>query len=140
MSESISSILLPLLGRRFEGQDMLLQPGGEPVAVFSAKHPEVGDIEIYDEGEELTIVVGNFTHTHFANYEKDLSNSERRARIANETVSFLDDLFADRIEMFGSHRRAGGTRYRRNKRRGTISNFIFGRKSYVWSGPLSNDA
>jgi hypothetical protein len=29
--------------------------------VFPAAHPEVGDVEFHNDGDELTVVLGNFT-------------------------------------------------------------------------------
>jgi hypothetical protein len=51
----------------------------------------------------------------------------------------LEDLFADRIEMYGSHRGGGGSRRISAEPRGVLSKALFGRKTYVWSGPTSND-
>jgi hypothetical protein len=47
------------------------------VVVFPAAHSDVGDIEVHDNGDELIVMVGNFTHTHFNNYDRGLSISER---------------------------------------------------------------
>ncbi|MDP9140467.1 MAG: hypothetical protein M3O62_06720 [Pseudomonadota bacterium] len=100
----------------------------------------MGDIEIYDDGDELTVVVGNFTHSHFGNYDQGISESERDTRISQALVGFLDALFADRIEMYGSHLGGGGTKVRDGRSRGLASRALFGSKTYVWSGPLGNDA
>jgi hypothetical protein len=105
-------------------------PHEEAAVVFLAAHRDVGDIEIQDDGNELTVTVGKFTHTHFANYDEGISDSERAERIVNDLVAFLEDVFADRVEFFGSHRTGGGFRPR-----GAES----GSDLYVWSGPIADD-
>ena len=108
------------------------EPPG-PCAVFSAIHPEVGDIEISDDGDEVTVVVGHFTHKHFDNYDTGLSEAEVAERIAQDVVSFLEDLFSDKIVLWGSHRGTGGC-YERDQKPPRF--FGRRRKKYVWSGPL----
>ena len=113
--------------------------GESPFAVFPAAHPDVGDIAISDEGDEVTVALGNFTHCHFANYDQGIDDAARVRRIGESQVEFLEDLFADRIEMYGSHRGGGGSRRISAEPRGVLSKALFGRKTYVWSGPTSND-
>jgi len=86
---------------------------------------------------DRAVAIGKFTHTHFASHDRSFAPAESAERIAQDVVAFLDDLFADRIELFGSRHGSGGYRRRRNKRRGFISRLLFGRQSYVWSGPLA---
>jgi hypothetical protein len=132
--------MLSLLRAKFPISGMRESPGKSPFAVFPAIHPEVGDIEISDDGDELTVVVGKFTHSHFDSHEQGISDGERAERICRSVLQFLDDLLADRIEMFGTHLRGGGTRLRADEGRGIFSKIFFGRRTYVWSGPTSNDA
>ena len=110
---------------------------GGLLAVFPPAHPDVGAVEIHDEGDEVVVVIGRFTHEHFLAYERGLSAEQRAERIADDVVAFLEKLFADRIELFGRGRR-GGWRARGSKPRGRISKFLFGRRTYVWSGPLAD--
>jgi hypothetical protein len=94
-----------------------------PLVVFPAAHPEVGDAEIHDNGADIIVSIGKFTHEHFPT--------------CDDVIAFLDQLFADRIELFGTGRR-GGWRARGAKPRGKIAKFLFGRRTYVWSGPLAD--
>jgi len=139
MVPSISSQLLPRLAVSFAGKALRLDPGGAPVAVFASIHPEVGNVEIFDDGDELTVVLGRFTHSHFANYDEGIDEAERGKRITEALVEFLNDLFEDRIELYGNHNGAGGARRLERGQRGLLSKAIFGGESYVWSGPLKND-
>jgi len=114
---------------------MRLQVEQVPFAVFPAKHPDVGDIELYDDGDELTVVLGHFTHRHFGSYDEGISDIERAGLIAKECVDFLREIFADQVVFFGSHAGGGGSG-RRGEPRSFISQRLFGRKTFVWSGPL----
>ena len=93
----------------------------------------VGDIEIYDDGDELTAVLGNFTHCHFSNYENGLSLEQKAERIADDAAGFLVDLFANQIVVWGSHQGGGGF-YRVGHGQGLGKDL----ERYVWSGPLNS--
>jgi hypothetical protein len=62
--------------------------------IIPAKSDAFGDIEVIDEGYELTIYFGKFTHSHFDNVEA--------------AVACLGDVFADRLEFYGSRKGSGG--------------------------------
>src|SRR5262249_32508638 len=103
-----------------------------PCAVFPAVHPDVGDIQIYDDGDELTVVLGNFTHGHFANYEDNLAIEQKAEKVTEDVVAFLKALFADQIILWGSHERGGGWSGRSDR-----SDCEEDVPQYVWSGPLT---
>jgi hypothetical protein len=136
----ISSHLLSRLAANFPEDSFKVSKEAAPIVVVPAVHPEVGNVEIHDDGNELTVVLGNFTHSHFANYDDGIDDAERAKRIADALIDFLKDLFADRIELYGSHKTGGGARLLSRGPRGVISRTFFGGPSYVWSGPLRNDS
>ena len=138
MSPSLSSVLLPKLKEHFADRSFRSAPGESPMAVFPCEHPDVGDIEIHDDVDELTVVLGNFTHTHFANYDDDASDSDKADKICESLIELLEAVFADRIELYGSHKGAGGFKRLGEKERGKLSRVFFGTKSFVWSGPLND--
>ncbi len=76
---------------------------------FPAVHADVGDIQIYDDGDEITVVAGNFTHGHFSNYE-DISEEESERMIAENVADFLEKLFSDKVVLLGSHKGGGECR------------------------------
>jgi hypothetical protein len=138
-SSVIADRLAPELKARFPERPWKIGAAGGPLASVSSPHAEVGDLELYEEGGEITVVIGTFTHCHFGSYDARLSPAAREERIAEDVMAFLEELFADRIEFFGTGR-AGGHRVRSNKgQRGIVSRFLLGRTSYVWSGPLRAD-
>jgi hypothetical protein len=63
---------------RFSGRGLRIHDGKQPVATFPAAHPEVGDLLIDDDVDELTISVGSLTHGHFSpnNYQEPLERRE----------------------------------------------------------------
>jgi hypothetical protein len=128
--------LLPKLNLSFPSRTFACDSEGGTVT-FPARHPEVGDVVVRDDVDEITIILGNFTHSHFGCYDSTISSAERMERIAEDVVGFLRDLFEDRIELFGSHRRGGCCRPRRSKLRSWLSRFWYGKRTFVWSGPLS---
>ena len=66
MIGGLSQKLKPRLSARFPDRGLRLHEGKEPVASFPAAHPEVGDLRIDEDGDELTIAVGQLTHGHFS--------------------------------------------------------------------------
>ncbi len=135
----ISDCLLPQLAANFPNRAMRLTPDHAPEVVFPAAHPDVGDIEIHDDGDELTVVLGKFTHTHFGNYDDDISEAERAEKICHAVVEFLQDVFTDQIEFYGSHKGGGGCQLRGRKPCGLLSRASLGGQTFVWSGPLRKD-
>jgi hypothetical protein len=91
--------------------------------------PDVGDIVLQDDGDEVTAFVGHFTHSHFSNYD-DITIPEKEQSIAEDVAQFLEQLFADRIVMWGSHLGGGGWHTIDCHERSHPK-----QKEYVWSGP-----
>jgi hypothetical protein len=127
----LSDILLQHLQQRFPGRGLRTGSPPDPVAVFPAVHPEVGDIAIYDDGDELTLVAGRFSHAHYADYDDAHTPEEKATIAAEQVVAFLEEIFEDRVVLWGTHEGGGGWYPRTDTNRAQAS----GR--YVWSGPLS---
>lgn len=136
MPASLLSALVPKLRSHFPDRPFTSALGDSPTLIFPCEHPDVGDVEIHEDGDELTVVLGNFTHTHFDCYEQNASEADRADSICASVIKLLDDLFADRIELYGSHAGSGGFRRRGEKDRGLLSKTLLGASSFVWSGPL----
>ena len=133
----LTDTLIPQIQAKFSGKPFVVGSPPGPVVTFPAAHPDVGDLTIHDDGDEITVYLGNFTHVHFDNDDDGLGKAERSAKIIEKLMGFLDDVFADRVEFFGSHVGGGGCRMRSSQQRGVISKLFFGAKTYVWSGPVS---
>jgi hypothetical protein len=143
--------LIPQLQERFPGRGLrVVDPPapGEPFAVFPAVHPEFGDLALYDDGEEVTIEIGRFTHIHLADWEAETDEGEREGTV-RVTIQFLDDLFADKIEVCGRHNGIG-TAGPRRERASTLKVLLdaltmaklrgIDTRRFVWSGPIHERA
>ena len=127
--DSLSTRLLPRLRSSFP--DLVLKVGRppDPVVTIQAIHPDVGGVEIYDDGEELTVGLGNFTHAHVG------SGEDSKDRIVDLAVELLSDLFSDALVLWGSHSGSGGY-YKKGHASSLADRLSKGSGLYVWSGPL----
>ncbi|MBS0457276.1 MAG: hypothetical protein JSS44_08115 [Proteobacteria bacterium] len=103
-----------------------------PSVIFHPLWHGFGEIEVLDEDDELLVNFGNFTHGHFSCHNEKLSPEERENRIADNLIEFLQDVFADRVEFYGSLKGGGGYRYLDAKSTPHCANFYA--KTYLWSG------
>lgn len=136
MSLHFSETLLPLLREAFPGQRMELGPEPHILATFHSPNSEVGCLAIQDDGDEITLFLGDRTHFHIECSDDGLTEQQKAEDIAAQTLVFMRKLFADEIEFYGNGA-SGGHRVRQATRRGLLSRLLLGRKSYVWSGPLA---
>src|SRR4051812_35246246 len=129
----ITERLIPRLQQRFP--DRSLKVGAPPaaVAIFAAAHPDVGDVQIFDDGSEVTLIAGKFTHGHFSYFDSK-SLEEAAENIVQNVIDFLDQLFADQIILWGSHRGGGGWFDRDHGQASSEKGPL-----YVWSGPLAGE-
>lgn len=132
----ISDLLLPALRDRFANRG--LQPGksGNEIALFPAIHPEVGDITIWDDGDEATIGIGEITHGHFNPYDDSFTSDQIAERVTEEVIEFLEDLFADRVLLWKSpDGRSGGWQVLGH---GDDDPPRGDNLRYLWSGPIQS--
>lgn len=67
-----------------------------------------GDIEIYGEDHELTVVFGRFTHAHFDKHLRETPEAEAYDEIASDVIETLRQVFSGALLFFGSHEGGGG--------------------------------
>ena len=110
---------------------------GEPVAVFAAAHPSVGDASLFDDGDEIMVAIGEITHRHF-DADDDVPAHDRMRIVVTQAVEFLADMFADRVVVWRHplHRGFGGSV-------GPCDEMEFSMMSkdaetFRWSGPTPN--
>jgi len=116
--------------------DVILKESVDPFAVFQSPCSRVGELQIWDDGIELTVFIGDFTHFHIGNYDDSFSKEKKEEAIVGALLLFLEKLFADEIEFFGNGR-SGGQRERNQKPRGFLSKWLFGKNSWTWTGPIN---
>lgn len=135
----LSEHLATELEKHFGDRGLKLHGAAQPAVSFTPVHPSWSPIEIWDDGDEVTVDFGNFTHVHFGNYDTGLSVVEREKKIISDVIAFLDDVFADKIEFFKTWFGGGGCRTRGSQ--GKWSRRLLGRQqAFVWSGPVSRQA
>jgi hypothetical protein len=131
----IKTVLLVALKQKFSAQSFRVSDDDKIVAVFPAAHPQVGDVKIWDDGNEATMEIGKITHGHFDAYGATLSEPERDKMVTEEVVNFLTELFADRVLLWVSESsKSGGWQMLGEKpplacmrEKGTY---------FLWSGPI----
>ncbi|MGH7976345.1 MAG: hypothetical protein ACREC8_06750, partial [Limisphaerales bacterium] len=133
----IFNYLIPKLEENFPNRGLRIETAPVKRIVFPAAHSDFGDIEIHDDGDEVTIYAGNFTHGHFSNYDENLSEEQKAEKISAEVVKLLKDVFADKVVFWGSHTAGGGWGARENpeKLKPFFKSLGSRNKEYVWSGP-----
>jgi hypothetical protein len=100
--------LLADLVRKFPEQQCRIEKEPTPRLVIPPKYVEFGEIEITQEGDELILVAGKFTHSHFACYAERVSADEKVMDIIDNVADFLSATFADQVIFWGGHRQTGG--------------------------------
>jgi hypothetical protein len=136
----IRNILVTLLVDRFKDCGLRLGTPSEPIAIFPAAHPEVGDVRISEgNGGGVDVSVGDVARDHFFNpYEEERDTGEAAEGIARNVVRFLQELFADRLLMWRStDGRTKGWRERGDAGH-TVPLVVDDRAyaTYIWSRPL----
>ena len=129
--------LIPILQQKYSDEGMQTGSGShpDPMAVFPAKHPSVGELKIWDDGDEATVSIGDLTHGHFNLSDPDLTQDQIDEGVTSEVLEFLEDLFADKYLIWKSRADAsGGWQHfdcmdRPLSRRSDTDYF-------VWSGPF----
>ena len=121
------------LQHRFPHSAVTYDEGPGPIATIAPIYPEFGVVEVIEGADELTVNCGNFTHVHLSNYDEGISPEERNQRVVASLIDFLSDVFADRIEFWGSHRGIGGCRRRESQDPGL--EFESKGATFTWSGP-----
>jgi len=129
----ISDMLISILRQRFPSMEIrqgTLQ--GQPTVTIRAVNPEVGDVQIWDDGKELIVGIGRITHGHFNTRDESLNDAETARLICNDVVAFLSELFADRVELWC----AGGAGGWHRRGETELPPLPRGGRKYVWSGPI----
>ncbi len=132
----IRDVLIPTLEQRFPDRGMRLGRASEATIIFPALDPRVGDLSIWDDGDEATVAVGDITHGHFNPYDGRLIETQVAQNVTELVVDFLDALFANRVILWCSKdRRSGG--WRVTDQPATTAPLDLSGDVFVWSGPLA---
>lgn len=132
---AIRDVLVPELLARFGDRGPVLGTPPDTIATFPAAHPDVGDLLIWDDGDEATVEVRRITHGHFSSYDRSLSDDDHALKISEAVVAFLARVFADRVVFWtdGVGLSGGWKTFADDE---PIVPSRWGTQSLVWSGPL----
>jgi len=122
----IANLLIAQLKLHFPDKEFSVTNDGQTIITFPAKNPEVGDLEIHDDGDEITLCLGTVTHVHIGNSDDQLSLEIREQKIADDVIKFIMDVFSENIEFYKTS--WGGGCGPRGCGEGDI---------FVWSGPVT---
>jgi hypothetical protein len=134
MTVKIRDVLLPALRQRFPDRPFAEGVPPQPVAIFQAEHPAVGDLQILDDGHEVTLVIGPHTHSHFNPYDATLTSAQLAEEVTESVLNFLTDLFADRVLIWSIPGRSGGW----SLLTGQSSRIPSEACRLIWSGPTAD--
>jgi hypothetical protein len=136
LPEMIRDVLIIELRAEFPNRGLRIGESPEAIAVFPAAHPEVGDVSIYDDGNEAMVSVGQITHGHFGWEDPNRPEADIATSVTVEVVRFLTDLFANRVLLWRSSGGAGG--WQTLGQNSSLSIMDGDASTYLWSGPVSN--
>ena len=131
----IREILVPAMRRRFPSAPFEYLDQDAPFAVLPSPCPEIGRLELFDDGDEVTVYLTEITHGHFSCYDEDATREEKERRVAESVLDFLAALLADRVVIYRviGGLAGGWTTLDASDPLPSVSRM---QKQYVWSGAL----
>ena len=102
--------LIPLLVEKFGANSFNEGSAPAPIATFPAASQDVGNLEIFDDGDELIVSVGTLTHGHFGFYEEGATQETKQQEVAEAVLDFVKDVFAGKY-IFYSNGMGGGWKH-----------------------------
>ena len=127
--------LIPAVNDVFPHLQFRISPSSNPIISLSSGSIEIGDLQIYDDEEEATIVITGIAHGHFNVYDEKLNTVEKEQIITEDVISFLVALFSDRVVLYRTPSKDMGGWTVIEHGFADIE-FVSGREYFVWSGPL----
>lgn len=114
--------------------------GSKPFARASCPCAELGDLEIYDDGNEATVALTKIFHSHFRPQPK-MSAAARDAWVANAVLEFLDALVTDRVLLYclPDRRKVGSEIHEEPIDRSKPVPYTKQYECFVWSGPVARE-
>ena len=98
-------------------------------------YPGFGDVLIRDDGIEMTVYVGKFTHSHTSPQEDDLSDEDKTDTITDEVIDLLQNLFDDQLVLWRGDK--GGGFYHKDAPLNLRRRLPKDGEKWVWSGPIT---
>src|SRR5438034_9644461 len=92
--------LIPALRTAFPTGGFMIRENENPFASLNSPCADVGTLSIYDDGDEATVAITEFSHSHFRYDDASLSLKERELHVAEDVVDFVRALLADQGLLF----------------------------------------
>jgi hypothetical protein len=131
---TIRDLLIPAIKEAFPNLPFSFSTSRNLVATLQAPFPEIGELQIYDDGEEATVGISEVTHLHFNPDNATLTGDRRDRQIAEEVMGFLRALFADQVLLFRTPNRGVGG-WQRLDVSTKLPALSSDREYFLWSGP-----
>lgn len=133
--------LIPLLEQRFGANSFHRDIAPNLIVSFPPAYAEVGELKIFQYGNELIAEIGEIAHSHFDNLNPEATQEEAEQEIAETVLNFIEDLFAGKYILWRSKEGdAGGLKYidfiSEDENLSRFENDII---RFTWSGPLESD-
>ena len=126
--------LIPAVKAAFPGRAFGFSAPPEPIVKLASGSPEIGDLAIYDEGEEATVCITEITHGHFNPYDASLTQDQIDNRVTEDVVEFLRALFSDHVLLYRTPSRSMGG-WSIIDAPPDLKELAEGREYFLWSGP-----
>jgi hypothetical protein len=132
----IRDYLVPAVQGVFPNLAFKISPTSNPIISLSSSSPEIGDLYIYDDGDQATVIITGIAHGDFGVYDENLNTEEKEQIITEDVISFLVTLFSDRVVLYrtSSKGMGGWTVIEQGVK---DIEFVAGREYFVWSGPIT---
>jgi hypothetical protein len=128
--------LIPAVKEVFPNLAFKISATSNPIISLSSNSPEIGDLHIYDDGDQATVIITGIAHGDFGVYDENLNTEEKEQIITEDAISFLVTLFSDRVVLYrtSSKSMGGWTVIEQGVK---DIEFVAGREYFVWSGPIT---
>jgi hypothetical protein len=128
--------LVPAVQEIFPNLAFKISAASNPIISLSSSSPEIGDLHIYDDGDQATAIITGIAHGDFGVYDENLNTEEKEQTITEDVISFLVTLFSDRVVLYrtSSKGMGGWTVIEQGVK---DIEFVAGREYFVWSGPIT---
>lgn len=88
--DSLSRCFLAEVQKSFPDQNLEIKLTDRLEVVLKAKSPEFGNIHVWLDGDEVTVGIGDFYHTHFETYlDNTVPKDEAESMAVSESINFI---------------------------------------------------
>lgn len=127
----LKTVLIEALEDHFPRINFFLGGVDIVIATIPPIHQSWEPIVICDDGDEVTVYFGHFTHKHYGYYGESTDPRLIALIVAADVVEDMKLVFDDQLEFY-KFWGGGGSRTRGTQ--GKLSKFIFGNNGVIWSG------